>query len=382
MTEPWRFGLLSSQTGVTAAVEQTQLNASLLAIEQINRSGGVLGRPIEPVTYDPASNPKQFAACAERMLVQDSIRLIFGCYMSSTRKAVMPLVEANRGLLFYPTLYEGFEYSKNCIYTGAAPNQNSRQLASYLLRSFGKRFMLVGSNYVYPYESNRIMTDLVQQSAGAVLDEIYVPLSPQKADFDKAIRQIGRVKPEVIFSTVVGSGTAMFYEAYAAAGFDSSVMPIASLTTSEAEVAEMSPAAAYGHITASPFFDILSTPAAVAFVSAYRAKFGANAPVPAGAESAFFQVMLAAAAIARTGSDDPALVQAALPDIEFDAPQGRVRIDRDNNHTYLWPRVARLDQRGRFKLVCHSDAWVKPDPYRVTLSLDEWSSGFARQVQA
>ena len=159
-------------------------------------------------------------------------------------------------------------------------------------------------------------------------------------------------------------------------------MPIASLTTSEAEVAEMSPAAACGHITAAPFFDILSTPAAIAFVSAYRARFGANAPVPAGAESAYFQIMLAAEAIARAGSDDPALVQASLPDTEFDAPQGRVRIDRDNNHTYLWPRVARLDRQGRFKLVCQSEAWVKPDPYRVTLSLDEWSGDFALQAQA
>ena len=134
MTEPWRFGLLCSQTGVTAAIETTQLNASMLAIEQVNQAGGIAGRMIEPVIYDPASNPKQFAHYAERLLEHDRIRLIFGCYMSSTRKAVLPLVEAGRGLLFYPTLYEGFEYSKHCIYTGAAPNQNSRQLAAYLFQ--------------------------------------------------------------------------------------------------------------------------------------------------------------------------------------------------------------------------------------------------------
>lgn len=372
MTAPWRFGLLSSQTGVTAGIETTQLNASRLAIEQLNAAGGIAGRLIEPVVYDPASNPKRFAACAERLLGTDGIRLLFGCYMSSTRKAVLPLVESYRGLLFYPTLYEGFEYSQHCIYTGAAPNQNSMQLARYLLQNYGNRFFFVGSNYVYPYESNRIMADLVRQGGGVVLDEIYVPLTAP--DFSKSIREIARAKPHVIFSTVVGDGTAVLHEAYHSAGFDPTRMPIASLTTSEAEVAEMTQGAAEGHITAAPFFDILTTHAAVEFVSAYRRRFGKDAPVTAGAEAAYFQIMLAAQAIERAGSDDPALVHAALPDCEFEAPQGRVRVDRDNNHTYLWPRVARLGQRKRFEIVWSSARWIKPDPYRITQTLDEWST--------
>src|SRR5712675_1532950 len=124
----WHVGVLFSQTGVTAAIERSQLNATLLAIEEINKAGGVLGRPIEPVIYDPASNP---------------------------------------------TLYEGFEYSPYCIYTGATPNQNSFQLANFLLQNYGNRFVLVGSNYIYPYESNRVMTDFIAQAKGKVLDEIY-----------------------------------------------------------------------------------------------------------------------------------------------------------------------------------------------------------------
>ena len=382
MKPSWRFGLLCSQTGVTAKVETTQLNASLLAIEQLNKAGGVAGRPIEPVICDPASNPKQFAALAERLLSQGHARLLFGCYMSSTRKAVLPLVEAYRGLLFYPTLYEGFEYSKHCIYTGAAPNQNSMQLAKYLFGAYGKRFFFVGSNYVYPYESNRIMAELVRQAGGIVLDEIYVPLAPQPADFNKAIREIARTKPDVVFSTVVGEGTAMFYDAFHRAGFDAARLPIASLTTGEAEVAEMTADAACGHVTAAPFFDILPGPAAAGFVSAYRARFGADAPVPAAAEAAYFQVMLAAEAIGRAGADDPGIVQAALAECEYDAPQGRVRIDGDNNHTYLWPRVARLNAQGRFEVVWNAEARVKPDPYRVTQTLDEWSSGAVRQPPA
>ena len=148
----WLVGVLFSQTGATAAIEQTQLNATLLAIDEINSAGGVLGRMVEPVIYDSAADPKQARALAERLFLFDDIRLLFGCYMSSTRKAVLPVVESHHGLLFYPTLYEGFEYSRHCIYSGAAPNQNSLQLAHFLLSNFGNRFFLVGSNYIYPYE--------------------------------------------------------------------------------------------------------------------------------------------------------------------------------------------------------------------------------------
>src|SRR4051812_21724158 len=369
----WRVGVLFSQTGVTSTIERTQLNATLLAIDEINAGGGVLGRPVEPVIYDPGSDPKKFRGFAERLFQVDRIRLLFGCYMSSTRKAVLPVVEGHRGLLFYPTLYEGFEYSRNCIYTGAAPNQNSIQLARFLLSTYGNRFLLVGSNYVYPYESNRLMADFVVQSKGKVLDEIYVPLQATQNDFDKVIARIKKTSPEVIFSTVVGTGTAAFYSAYRAAGFDPARMPIASLSTSEAEVAEMGAEIAEGHITAAPFFETLSSPAARRFVSRFKEKYGDEAPVTAGAEAAYFQVHLAMRAIAKCGSDDPEQVLDNLRDFEFDAPQGRVRVDPGNNHTYLWPRIARLDRLGRFQIVWNPGVRVKPDPYCVVQSLDDWS---------
>ena len=375
-SEPWRVGVLLSQTGVTAAIERSQLNGTLLAIEEVNATGGILGRAIEPVIYDPASTPVQHRRLAERLLTQDRVRLIFGCYMSSSRKMAIPVVEALRGLLFYPTLYEGFEYSPNCIYTGACPNQNSLQLARYLLEVYGNRFLMVGSNYSFPYESNRIITDLVTQSRGKILDEIYVSLDADAEDFRKPIRLIEKLKPDVIFSTVVGQATSTFYRAYREAGFDPSVMPIASLTTSEAEVAEMPPGVAEGHITAAPFFETLGTPAATRFVKAFKARFGADAPVTACAEAAYSQVHLAARALGRAGTDDPERLILELREAEFDAPQGRVRIDAENNHTYLWPRVARLDSAGRFQIVWNPGMRVKPDPYSVVQSLDDWSADF------
>ncbi len=372
--DPWRVGVMFSQTGVTAAVERTALQGTMLAIAEINDAGGVLDRPIEPIVTDPASVPKQHRAIAERLLTTERVKLIFGCYMSSSRKMAIPAVEALRGLLFYPTFYEGFEYSPNCIYTGASPNQNSLQLARYLLQVYGNRFLAVGSNYVFPYESNRILTDLVVQSRGKVLDEVYVPLDAQPADFAKVIRQIGKLAPDVIFSTVVGRATAVFYQAFHDAGFDAARMPIASLTTSEAEVAEMPAAVAEGHITGAPFFETLATPAAIRFVDNYKARFGADAPVTACAEAAYFQVHLAARALRRTGTDDPDRLRGELMEAEFDAPQGRVRIDHENNHTFLWPRVARIDAAKRFQIVWNPGVRVKPDPYCVVQSLDDWSA--------
>lgn len=374
----WRVGVLFSQTGVTAGIESTQLDATQLAIEEINAAGGVRGRALEPVIYDGRADPKVFRQNAERLLERDRVGVIFGCYMSSTRKAVLPEVESSRGLLFYPTLYEGFEYSPHCIYTGAAPNQNMVQLAKYLFEFVGKRLYLVGSNYVYPYETNRIMADFVVQSGGRVLGETYLSLEPRKAELDKVVAEIAKTKPEVVFSTVVGSGTARLYEAIRAAGLSPRELPIASLTTSEAEVAEMNPPAAENAITAAPFFEALGLPAARKFVAAYKARFGADRPVTAGAEAAYFQVHLFARALERAGSDDFATLLPEIRAVEYPAPQGPVRIDPENNHTFLWPRVARVNSTGRFDIVWNPGVRLKPDPYFVAPSLDDWSAEMAQ----
>ncbi|WP_028223809.1 transporter substrate-binding protein, partial [Paraburkholderia oxyphila] len=170
----------------------------------------------------------------------DQVKVIFGCYMSSTRKAVIPVVERWNRILFYSTLYEGFEYSNNLIYTGAAPNQNAVQVAEFMTSTFGPRVYMIGSDYIYPYESNRIMSELVmQRQGGAVLADRYVPLNATGAEFMEIVSDIKKKAPDFIFSTVVGNATQDFYRAYAEAGLDPKKMPIASLTTSEVEVSQM-----------------------------------------------------------------------------------------------------------------------------------------------
>ena len=266
-SENWRVGVLFSETGVTGAVESTQRAACLLAIAEINAAGGVLGRAIEPVAYDPRSTPNLYKELAVKLCDEDRVRVVFGCHMSSTRKAALPVIEARNALLFYPTLYEGFEYSRHCIYTGAAPNQNSVQLVDFLTTHYGKRVFLVGSNYVYPYESNRTISDLFLQIGGQVLDEMYVPLNLKTEDVARIIRHIQAARPDVIYSTIVGDGIIPFYTAFKEAGFNSATMPIASQSTSEADVIRMRPDVAEGHITAAPFFASLNTPRARASVS-------------------------------------------------------------------------------------------------------------------
>src|SRR5260370_27725881 len=193
------------------------------------------------------------------------------------------------------------------------------------------------------------MADFVVQGRGKVLDEIYVPLEAGPRDFEKVINRIKKTSPDVIFSTVVGRGTSVLYEAYRNAGFDPARMPIASLTTSEAEVAEMHGEAAEGHITAAPFFETSSSPSARRFVDSFKNRYGPDAPVPAAAEAAYFQLHLVMRALARGGSDDPGRVLAVLPDSEFNAPQGRVIIHPANYHTSLLPPSVRLGTFGRFQ---------------------------------
>lgn len=147
---PWRIGVLFSRTGFMSVIEETQLQGTLLGIEEINSAGGVNGRELVPVVYDPGSDSVACGHFAKRLMIEDDVSTIFGCYTSSSRKAVLPVVERLNGLLWYPTLYEGFEASPNVIYTGAAPNQNSLALCRYLIDNYGSRFYFVGSDYIYP----------------------------------------------------------------------------------------------------------------------------------------------------------------------------------------------------------------------------------------
>lgn len=373
--DPIRVGVLFSETGVTSMIGHSQLQGTLLAIGEINEAGGIDGREIVPVCYDARSSPAIYAALAERLIVQDKVNVIFGCYMSSSRKAVLPIVEKWNKLLFYPTLYEGFEFSNNIIYTGAAPNQNSVQLAEFMTSNFGARVYLIGSRYIYPYESNRIMSDLVlQRPNSSKLGERYVELDATAKDFQLIMDGIKATQPDFIFSTVVGDSTASLYRAYAEAGFNPKTMPIASLTTSEAEISQMGADVALGHFTAAPYFQSINSETNLRCLERLRKRFGSECVPNMCWEAAYFQTHIYANALRYTGQDDIGQILPHILGSEFEAPQGRVRIDPTNHHTSLYPRIGVANSRGQFTIVREATRPVHPDPYMVTHSLGDWTA--------
>jgi branched-chain amino acid transport system substrate-binding protein len=367
--------VLFSRAGITSRVERSQLMGTFFAIREINEAGGIDGRELQAVHRDPECVPLQYRNLAIELIQQERVNVIFGCYMSSTRKAVIPVVEKWQRLLMYPTLYEGFEFSRHVVYTGAAPNQNSALLAAYMTRHFGARVYLVGSDYIYPYESNRIMSDFIlERPGGKKLGERYVRLDATPKEFAAIIGDIKAKQPDFIFSTVVGSGTRLLYEAYADAGLDPARMPIASLTTCEAEVSEMGPGAAAGHITAATYFQSVDSDLNRAALARFRNGFGTDDEPNMCWEAAYFQVHLFAQAMRASGSDEIDLLLPHLLGSEYDAPQGRVRVDPRNHHTRLYARVGRLDAQGRFVIVSESRRGVDADPYLVNHASDDWNA--------
>jgi branched-chain amino acid transport system substrate-binding protein len=348
-----------------ALIEETQYRGTMIAIEEINQAGGINGRELVPEVWDPQSDNSLFKAHARRMMAESGVRTIFGCYTSSSRKAVLPVVERLNGLLWYPTLYEGFEFSPNIIYTGAAPNQNSLSLFQYLAAHYGSRFYFIGSDYVYPRESNRIMRQLVEQNGGEVVGEMYVSLNARREEFFPIMRDVRSVKPDVVFSTVVGTPTVYLYQTYADCGFNPATMPIASLTTTEAEISAMGYDVGEGHITAAPYFDGIGGTQGTEFVNRYKRAYGESERTNMCVEAAYFQVKLFARALEQVNTLDPDVLRPVVLGTMVEAPQGPVSINPACGHANVWSRVGRCGTDGRFSVVYQSQSEVTADPFLI-----------------
>lgn len=373
--EGWRIGVLYSRAGITGVTESEHFFGTALAIEEINATGGIDGRLLDPVVYDPKSDADEYRRLATRMLQEDDVNVIFGCSTSSSRKAVLPVIERNNALLWYCSIYEGFEYSPNVIYTGAVPNQNSMQLAAWLLRHVGRRFFLVGADYIYPRESNRIMRDIVEDHGGEIVEEIYLPSDADDAALERLVRDIHAVAPDVVFSTLIGRAARAFYAFYRDSGLDPARMPIASLTMTEGETRMIGPQLCGGHIVSATYLNSLDNDSNRRFLTSWRARFG-DQPASMWSEMAYNQVQLFAEALRRTRSLDTAKIVEALHDVEFDSPEGPLRIDPGNNHAILTPRIAVCRDDGAFDVVWESRGVVKPDPYLTAYGFgDFWLDG-------
>jgi ABC-type branched-subunit amino acid transport system substrate-binding protein len=364
-TAPWRIGVLFSRTGFMSVIEETQFQGTFLAIEEINAAGGVCGRELVPVSYDPGSDSAAYGHYAKRLMIEDEVSTIFGCYTSSSRKAVLPVVERLNGLLWYPTLYEGFEASPNVIYTGASPNQNSLVLCRHLMDNYGSRFYFVGSDYIYPRESNRVMREVLKANGGSVVGERYVSVHARWQDFLPIVQDIRRIKPDVIFSTVVGEATIFLYQAYANVGLDPRKMPIASLTTTEAEIAAMGFDVGEGHITAASYFQGIEGEANDSFVTRFKTRFGGDVSTNMCVEASYFQLHLFAKALEQANTLDTEILRAMVMGTTFDAPQGAVAVNPNTGHADLWTRIGRANHQGQFDIISQSREAVHADPFLI-----------------
>ncbi|MGE0005099.1 MAG: transporter substrate-binding domain-containing protein [Parvibaculaceae bacterium] len=356
-------GVLFSLTGTTAIIEESLNKATILAIEEINAAGGINGMKINAIVEDPASDPATFAEKARKLVVGDKCVSVFGSYTSASRKAVLPVFEKRNNLYFYPTLYEGRECSKNVIYTGAVPNQQQDEFVPWLIEKFGKKFFLIGSNYIYPKEENNYCKKLLEKLGGEVVNEEYVPLG--HSEFSSVINKIKSTEPNVIFSTVVGDSVVALHRQYRAAGLDPVKMPMASLTTSENEIAAMGGDAAAGHFTSAPYFMVHKSPENEKFVAAYKKRWGDDKVTHFVSEACYFQTYLFKQAVEKLAGSDitPVAIREAVKGQEYQAPQGKIRLEKENLHTWLWPKIAVAKPDGQFEVLKDSAEWKAPDPY-------------------
>ena len=358
-----KVGILHSLSGTIAIIETSLHNAELLAIEEINAKGGVMGKKLEPVVEDPQSMVQIFADKAKKLLLEDKVAAVLGCYTSASRQSVLPIFEQYNGVLIYPTLYEAQECSKNCFYTGAVPNQQLDDFIPWIIKTLGrKKFYMVGSNYIYPKETNREVKALLKQHGGVNVGEEYAPLG--HTEFSTVINNIANSGAEVVFSDLVGDSVVAFYKQYKQFGITAKDIPICTPITTEQETAAMGPENAVGHYTSFNYFQSVDTPENHSFVERYKAKYGKNQVTNAVMEAAYFSTYFLAQALEKVKSTDAdALIYEGLPEVVALVDVGPVKIDEKNHHTWLWPRIGKARPDGQFEIVWKREDRVRPSPW-------------------
>jgi urea transport system substrate-binding protein len=372
-TETVKVGILHSKTGTMAISETSLIDAELLAIEEINAAGGVLKKKIVPVVEDPESKfTTVFPEKAKKLLLQDKVAVVFGCWTSVSRVNVKPVFEEHNGLLFYPVQYEGNESSKNIVYTGAAPNQQIIPAVEWLLSKEGgakKKFYLIGSNYVFPRTANFIITKYLKTKDLVPVDEKYTELG--ETEYNQVVQKIKAAEPDVIFSTINGDSNINFYKELAAAGITADKIPVVAVSVGEDELRGLPPATVKGHLAAWNYFQSLDTPANKDFVKKFKAKYGSDRVTDDPIAAAYAQVYYWKIAVEKAGSFDVDKVRAKLGEVEFDAPEGKVKVSGKNFHCYKSFMMGKIREDKQFDIIYKTDP-IEPDPY-PQIAFPGWS---------
>jgi len=369
-SRPIKVGVLHSLSGTMAISEQAVAAATLMAIGEINREDGLLGRRIEPVVVDGKSDWPTFAREAERLITQEQVSVVFGCWTSASRKTVKPVFERHNHLLFYPVQYEGLEESPNIVYTGAAPNQQIIPAVKWCFDHLGKRFFLVGSDYVFPRTANAIIREQVRALKGEIVGEEYLLLGD--TDAEPIAKRIAEMKPDVILNTINGDSNVAFFRALRHAGVTSGDIPTMSFSVTEQELSGVEIADMVGDYACWNYFQSVDTPENRRVVRLFKKEYGADRVMGDPMEAAYFGVHLWAQAVRDARTDDVGEVLKAVRDQTFRAPEGIVCIDAENHHTWKTVRIGRVASNGQFDIVWTSEKPIRPVPYPVYKSRAEW----------
>ena len=370
---PIVVGVLHSLTGSMAASETPVVDGVLLAIEELNEAGGVLGRPVEPVVVDGRSDAETFAREAERLIARERVVTVFGCWTSASRKTVKPVFERHDHLLVYPVQYEGLEQSPNIVYTGAAPNQQIIPAIKWSFDHLGQRFFLVGSDYVFPRTANAIIRDQVTAMGGAVVGEEYLPLGSQNVG--AVVAAIETARPQVILNTINGDTNVAFFRALPRRGHHAGRRPDDVVQLRRARAA---PAAGPGD--GGRLRDARTTSRASTgeqnrrFVERFRRRYGADRVTSDPIEAGYFGVHLWAQAVEDAGVAEVGAIRKAIKRQSYDAPGGVVYVEPENQHTWKVVRIGKIREDGQFDVVWTSEKPIRPVPYPIYRSREEWTA--------
>ena len=355
-----KVGVLQSLTGTMAISEVTVKNATLLAIDQINAAGGVMGKQIEPVVEDGASDPSMFAQKAQKLIQEDQVVTVFGGWTSASRKAMLPVFERFKGLLWYPVQFEGNECSPDIMYSGAQPNQQILPALTWAEEKGYKSIFLLGSDYVFPRTANLILKKHIAHDGKTMAGEEYVPLGG--SDFSAVINKIKVAKPDIIFSTLNGDSNVSFFKQMAAAGLPSAKLPVMSFSIAEQEAKAIGPSLLEGSYAAWNYFQSLPDPVNKKFVAAYQAKYPGS-PVDDPMAHGYLDVYAWAAAVKKAGTFDPLKVRKAAQTLAyFDVGLGQTKF-AGNQSLVQTAYVGELLPSGQFKILWQSKGPVAPVPY-------------------
>lgn len=358
--ETVQLGFLNSTSGAMAISEQTVRDSLILASEEINEAGGILGKEIEFIEEDGQSEPTIFAEKINKLLTEDNVAAVFGGWTSASRKAMLPVVEGANGLLFYPVQYEGLEASKNIYYTGATTNQQIIPAMDFLASEGVKTLFLAGSDYVFPRTANKIIKQYAAELGIEIVGEEYVPLDSD--DWTTQVAKIAAAKPDFVFNTINGSSNVGFIKAYDEAGLGADNSPIISVSIAEEEAPAMG-VDLTGQYAAWNYFQSVDSPENATFIEAFQAKYGTDRPTSDPMEAAYTSLYLYKNMVEKAESFCVDAVNAASDGVTFASPEGPVTVNGENHHIAKTGLIGQINADNQFDIVWSSEGPIEPDPF-------------------